>query len=149
MSQSQKGEKEGERKQLSREGGTEQSRLKREGGSIFKREGGEGDTFKWRGEGSNFWWAGEVSARKAHKDPEAKLRSKRKVSFQDDQQREESERPAATPRSEWRPDQVAVAEGAKRQRREEEDAAERESKNTGGSTSSNTNTSAAGGTVFE
>ena len=40
------------------------------------------------------------------------------------------------PRTEWRPDQVAVADGAKRQRQEEEDANKRESGNTGGSSTS-------------
>ena len=75
-----------------------------------------------------------MTARKARNKPEdecsgeagthgkTRLRSKRKVRFQDEQQSEGSERLAATPRSEWRPDQVAVAEGAKRQRQEVEDA---------------------------
>ena len=52
------------------------------------------------------------------------MRSKRKVSFQDDQQSDESERLTAT---------ETVAEGAKRQRHEEEDANQRESRDTGGS----------------
>ena len=63
--------------------------------------------------------------------------------FQGEQEREEPEEAAqgaqegARPRSEWRPDQVAAAEGAKRQRLEDEDATERESRDTGGSSASN------------
>ena len=80
-----------------------------------------------------------MSARKAHQHPRATgLRSKKRVRFQENQPEggtpgaQEGERP----RSEWRPDQVAVAEGAKRQRQETEDADKRESENTGGSNGS-------------
>ena len=86
-----------------------------------------------------------MSARKSHQDQKETLRSKRKVRFKEDRTEGEAEpggeqgpeRLAATPCGEWRPDQVAVAEGAKRQRTEEEDADKRESRDTGGSSASN------------
>ena len=65
--------------------------------------------------------------------------------FQEEQAREEPEEGAQggeRPRSEWRPDQVAVAEGAKKQRLEEEDADKRESNSTGGSSGSERQTTA-------
>ena len=79
-----------------------------------------------------------MSARKAHENTQVKIGSKRKVRFQEEQSQRESEegvqgaQEGARPRSEWRPDQVTVAEGAKRQRTEEEDVNQRESENTGG-----------------
>ena len=94
-----------------------------------------------------------MSARKSRQDQKETLRSKRKVRFKEDRTEGEAEpggkqgleRLAATPCGEWRPDQVAVAEGAKRQRIEEEDADKRESKTTGGSSGSDDTTPGAGG----
>ena len=77
-----------------------------------------------RREGFGFWRAGEVrDARKAREDQQVKIGSKRKVRFHEAQPQEEPEEAArgtqegARPCDEWRPDQVAVAESAKRQRR--------------------------------
>ena len=92
-----------------------------------------------------------MSARKAHENPPVTLRSKKRVRFQEEQPTEnlgeESDggQGRARPRSEWRPDQAAATEGAKRQRLEQEDAEERESKDTGGSSGSDDTTPRAGG----
>ena len=90
-----------------------------------------------------------MNARKSREEPErcsgnagnrrpASLRSNKRVRFDEEESRGETvdRQEGAIPRSDWRPDQVAVAEGAKRQRKETEDAANRESKDTGGSSGS-------------
>ena len=55
-----------------------------------------------------------VKAEGTQRREQTSLRSKRKVRFQEEPQGEESDRLAATPSGEWRPDQMAAAEGAKR-----------------------------------
>ena len=96
----------------------------------------------------NFWRAGREPVRpvsvcrkqgndeRERKEVKKNATKKKTVSFKENHQEEESERPTVTQHSGWKPDQAAAAAGAERQRQEEQEADKRESESTGGSSGS-------------